>query len=217
MRRHGPRQACAFVFFVAALVQSMRAGPGNNEKPLRVKLIVVGQKNCRGGPSSSEVSAVHLKLRLEIVNRSERNLIVAKGIGAAWYGIILAKDEQALAAGIYESDQNIDWVVTESNLQSPPIKAPSKEFTILAPGKSFEVESVVDIQVQRDASSPVRGLLQPGNHVLQLDLGTWPHVIRPEQFRESWKKYGELVYEPVKSEPLPFRVPPEADFAKCGL
>ena len=78
---------------------------------------------------------------------------------------------------------------------------------ILAPGKSFQVKSIVDI--------PVNGLLQPGDHVLQLDLGTWPHVTPAEQFKESWKKYGELVYEPVKSEPLPFHVPPEADFTKC--
>jgi len=208
MQSHAPSQICVFVFLCALLVLSVWAQPGNNEKPLRVKLTAVGQENC-AGQSSSETSVVHLKLQLEITNLSGRKLIVAKSIGAAWYGIIFAKDEQAVAAGTYESKLNIDWAVSESELQSPPIKAPPAGFTILAPGKSFRVESIVDI--------PANGLLQPGDHVLQLDLGTWPHVTPAEQFKASWKKYGELVYEPVKSEPLPFHVPLEADFTKCRI
>jgi hypothetical protein len=207
MRRNGPRQICVPVLLVAALVQSVLAGLGNDEKPLRVKLTAIGQKNCRGRPNSSDSSVVRLKLQLEITNVSDRNLIVAKDIGAAWYGYIVAKDEQALAAGIYEDNPNIDWAGNESNLQSPPVNAPPAGFTILGPGKSLEVESIVYITVRRDALA--------GNHVLRLDLGTWFYVSPPEQFRESWKKYGELVYEPVKSEPMPFRVPPEADFARC--
>jgi hypothetical protein len=206
MRSHAPRRICVFVLFGALLVHSVWAQPGNNEKPLRVKLTAVGQENC-SGQNSSEASVVHLKLQLEITNLADRKLIVARSIGAAWYGIIVAKDEQAVAAGTYESNLNIDWVVSESELQRPPIKAPPVEFTILAPGKSFQVKSIVDI--------PVNRLLQPGDHVLQLDLGTWPHVTPAEQFKEGWKKYGELVYESVKSEPLRFQVPPEADFTKC--
>lgn len=209
MRQSGRRQLCILVLLVAALFQPVLAGPGNNEKPLRVKLAAIGQENCLGRPNTT-VSVVHLKLRLEITNLSDRKLIVAKSVGAAWYGYILAKDAQALAAGIYEEKPNIDWVVTKSNLQSPPVSAPPAEFTILGPGKSFEVESNVDIPVARyDALS--------GNHVMQLNLGTWPHVSPPEQFRESWKKYGDLVYEPVKSEPIPFHVPPEKDFTKCSF
>lgn len=205
MRNHPPRQICVFVFFGALLVHSVCAQPGN-ERPLRVKLTAVDQENC-SGQSNSEASVVHLKLQLEITNVSERKLIVAKSIGAAWYGIIFAKDEQAVAAGTYESNLNIDWAVSESELRSPPIKVPPAEFTILAPGKSFQVKSNVNI--------PVNGSLKSGDHVLQLDLGTWPHVTPGEQFKKSWKKYGELVYEPVKSEPLPFHLPPEADFTKC--
>jgi hypothetical protein len=205
MRRRG--QLCILVLLVAALFQPVLAGPGNSEKPLRVKLAAIGQENCLGLPNTS-VSVIHLKLRLEITNLSDRKLIVAKSIGAAWYGYVLAKDEQALATDVYEQKPNIDWVVTESNFRNPPIKAPPAEFAILGPGKSFEVESNINIPVDHyDALS--------GNHVIQLELGTWPHATSPEQFRESWKKYGDLVYEPVKSEPMPFRVPPEANFTKC--
>jgi len=214
MRRLRPRQICVLLLLVAPLVQPILAGPGTNEKQLKVKLAAIGQENCLGGPDKN-APAVHLKLRLEITNLGDKKLIVSKSIGAAWYGIILASDEQALAAGIYESNLNIDWMLTKSNLQSPPIKSLPAEFAILGPGKSFEVESVIYIAVQPHALPPVYGLLGPGNHVLQLDLGTWFHVSRPEQFKESWKKYGELAYEPVKSDPLSFRVPPEADFAKC--
>lgn len=207
MRPFGQRQICFFVLLFAGLVQFVRAGSGNSEKPLRVKLSVVSQENCRG--DSSSVPVIGLKLRFEIANLSDRKLIVTRTIGAAWYTYILAKNDQALAAGIYEENPNIDWVVTESNRRSPPTEAPSSEFTILEPGKSFNVETTVSIPTY-----PPDFLL--GNHVIQLDLGTWPHVSPPERFRKSWKKYGDLVYKPVKSESVPFRVPPEKDFTKCG-
>lgn len=206
MRQLGQRQICFLLLLFAALVQFVGAGSGNSEKPLRVKLSVISQENCRRDRSS--VPVINLKLRLEIVNLSDRKLIVARRIGAAWYTYILAKNEQALAARSYEENPNIDWVVTESNRQSPPIEAPSAEFTILDPGKSFDVETAVSIPTY-----PQDALL--GNHVIQLDLGTWPHVSPPERFRESWKKYGDLVYKPVKSESVLFRVPPEKEFTKC--
>ena len=181
---------------------------GNNEKPLKVKLSLVGQENCRG--DSSSVPVVRLKLRLEITNLSDRKLIVWKGIGTAWYGYILAKNEQTLAADIYEENPNIDWVVSESDRRSPPSEAPSTEFTILDHDKSFEVRSNVYL-----AAYPHDALL--GNHVIQLNVGTWPHVSAPEQFRDSWRNYGALVYEPVKSESLRFRVPPETLFTNCAV
>ena len=215
MRCLRTRQICVFLFSVSVLIQPVLAGPETSEQQLKVKLTAIGQENCLGGPNRSDASAVHLKLRLEITNLTDRKLIVSKGIGAAWYGIILARDERALAAGIYESNIDIEWAPSKSDLQSPPITAPPDEFAILGPGKSFEVASITVIAVQPDAMALLKGLPGPGNHVLQLDLGTWFHVSRPEQFKESWKKYGELVYDPVKSDPLPFRVPSKADFAKC--
>jgi hypothetical protein len=204
-RKLGKRQIC-FLVLLVALVQSVCVGSGNPEKQLRVKLSVISQDNCQG--NSSSVPVIGLRLRLEITNSSDRKLIVARKIGAAWYTYTLAKNEQALAAGIYEENPNIDWVVTESDRQSPPAEAPSSEFAILDPGKSFDVETTVSIPTY-----PQDALL--GDHVIQLNLGTWPHVSPPEQFRESWKKYGDLVYKPVKSESVFFRVPPEKDFTKC--
>jgi hypothetical protein len=191
------------LLLVVALVQPMRAGQESNEKPLEVKLTALGQEDCRGGQSNLADSAVHLKLRLEIINLTNRKLIVSRGAGVIWYGIIVAKDEQTLAAGIYEYKPIIDWM---SNIIDPYFEAPSAEFTILSPGKSFSVESTVYIVES----------LPPGDHVLQLSLGTWFHLQRPQRFKENWKKYGELVYEPVKSEPLRFCVPPETEFAKCN-
>jgi len=189
---------------VVALFAS--TAPRNDEKPLRVRLSAVGQVNC--SEDSSSVPVIRLSLLLEITNRSDRKLIVARRIGSAWYGYILAKNEQALAAGTYEANPNIDWLVTESDRRSPPTDAPSAEFAILDPWKSLDVYTTVYIPTYpRDA------LL--GNHVIQLNLGTWPHVAPPEQFKESWQKYGALIFEPVKSEPLGFRVPPEKDFTKC--
>ena len=176
---------------------------------------MTGQQNCRGRQSNSEDPVVRLKLQLEVTNPTDKRLIISKHIGAAWYGVTVAKDEDALAAGTYESNLNIDWSMTASNEQPLPTDVPPAEFNILGPGESFEGKSIVYVLVQRDGLPPSGGLLGPGNHVLQLGLGTWFHVPRPEQFKESWKKYGELVYEPVKTNPLQFRVPPYSDFGEC--
>ena len=189
MQRLRPRQICVLVLvlLVVPLIQPMFAGPGKNEKHLKVKLTPISQENCLAGPDKN-APVVQLKLRLEVINLSERKLIVSRDIGKAWYGITLARDEQALAAGIYESNLDIEWALSKSVKQSPPATAPPAEFVILAPGKSFEVELVIGVAVQPHALPPVDGSLQPGNHVLQLDLGTWFHVSRPEQFKESWKE-----------------------------
>jgi hypothetical protein len=184
-----------------------------NEKQLEVTTTKTGQQNCR--PGSSDLPVVRLKLRLEITNLTDKKLIISKSIGAASYGMTVAKDEHALAAGDYESNANLDWSESESNAQRPPTNAPPAEFIILGPEQSFATEWVFYVLVQRETVPASGGLLKPGIHVLQLDLGTWLYVQRPEQFKESWKKYGELVYEPVKSEPLQFLVPPYSDFAEC--
>jgi hypothetical protein len=123
MRRNGQRQICFLVLSLSALVQFALARSRNSEKPLRVKLSVISQENCSGDNSS--VPVIRLRLRLGITNLSDRKLIVARSIGAAWYRFILAKNEQALAAGTYEESSNIFWLVTESDRRSPPTEAPS--------------------------------------------------------------------------------------------
>ncbi len=202
MRWRGTIHAFVPILLFAILVQPIIAEPKNTEKPLKVKLMTIGQENCLGDPSWSAASAVHLKLRLEIINLTNRRLIVSRAIGVVWYDFIVAKDRQTLAAGIYEYKPIIDWM---TDIQSPQIEAPSAEFTILSRGKSFNVESTVYL------IEP----LESGSHVLQLTLGTWFHVQRPESFRKSWKKYGDLVYDPVRSDSLSFLVPAETDFVRC--
>jgi hypothetical protein len=214
MRADRLKQICVLLFFVAAPLHHIRAGATDRQKQLEVKLRIVEQDNCAA--RSSSVPVVYLKLRMEIKNLTDIRLIVSKDIGKAWYGIVVAKDDRALADGSYESDLNIDWAVTKFNAQNPPTGAPPAEFVLLGPGKSFFTESTVTLPVQLDhVSSSTNGQLQPGNHVLQLDLGTWLHVPAPETFKESWKKYGELAYAPTKSNPLQVRIPPATDFATC--
>lgn len=196
------------VFFLAAFAfLPAFAGNKNGQEQVEVKLDKIGQKNC-SGQNTSEASVVRLSLRLEVVNLTDTKLIVSKGIGAAWYGVIIAKDQKALADGNYELNMNIDWAPTGSTLKSPPSEAPpTDEFTVLGPAKSLIVETTVYLPLQRE--------LQSGEHALQLDLGTWFHVVPAEQFRESWKKYGELLYLPTKSDAVSFRVPPATEFTKC--
>lgn len=180
-------------------------------KQLEVKLRQTGQSNCR----NSDGATVYLKLELEITNVTQTKVIVSKRIGSKWYGTTVARDERAFSEGSFESDWNIDWFPTESDLENPPENAPPAEFTILEPGKSFFAEGKAVLPAQVDSPSPSSDLLPPGNHVLQLDLGTWFHVSAAEPFRDSWKKFGNLVYRPTKSEFLHFRVPPIAEFTDC--
>jgi len=200
------RQALRWVIVFAAvtatvswIVLDRRGTAADPANQLEVKVAEIGQENCRG-TSTSEVSVVRLKLRLEIKNIAGTKLIVSKNIGLAWYGITVKR-------GNAYTEINNDWMVTD--LRTPPSDAPSPDFTILIPGKSFTVETTVYLPLSKELPPREQG-------ALQLDLGTWFYVADAKLFKTKWAKYGELVYQPKISEPLSFRIPPETEFAKCG-
>jgi len=185
----------------------------SDEQSLKVNLKVITRKYCRG---EADVGVIWLNLRLQVINRTDRKLIVQKNIGRAWHRTIVAVDEEGLAEGTYEYDPEIMFSLTESEARGPSGAVPGEDFVILEPGKSFEAESFVDVTVATGAPSRLnRDLIRKGNHVLQLKLSTWPYVVRPEPFRDEWKEYGRLVYESVKCEPLPLPVPQDSEFQNC--
>ena len=211
MRLHAAERFSLLLPLAFLLAQPAIVNPTSDEQPLEVKAKVISQRYCRG---ESDVEAIWLNLRLQVINGTDEKLIVQKNIGHAWYRTIVARDKEALAKGVYEDDPEIMW--GEAEVRGPSGVVPGEDFTILEPGKSFETESFVDVVVAIGAPSPLnKGLIRTGNHVLQLKLRTWPYVVRPEPFREKWIKYGQLVYESVKSEPLALFVPQDSEFQYC--
>jgi hypothetical protein len=213
MRMCSVNECFRILLLTVVLTQSSHVGLTGESQPLKVNLKILNQKYCSG---ESSISAVQLALRLEVFNVTHKTLIVQKSIGRAWYREIVARDEESLAAGDFEYNPNIEFLPTKSDEQVPSTDAPGDDFILLGPGKSFEAESLVDIPTRTGALSPLnKGLIQAGDHVLQLRLTTWTLLSQPETFRKSWQRYGELVYEKVKSEPLRLRVPPESELESC--
>ena len=214
MRRHAAERFSLLLLLTFLLTPPAIVRPISDEQSLKVNLKVITQKYCRRG--GADVGAIWLNLRLQVINRTDRKLIVLKNIGRAWYRTIVAADEKALAEGTYESDPEIMFTMLESEVRGPSGVVPGEDFVILEPGKSFEAESFIDVTVAVGAPSRLnRDLIRKGNHVLQLKLSTWPFVVRPEPFRDEWKEYGRLVYESVKCEPLPLPVPQDSEFQNC--
>jgi hypothetical protein len=213
MRLHAAERFSLLLPLAFLLAQPAIVNPTGDEQSLEVNPKVISQRFCRG---ESGVGAIWLNLRLQVINGTDKKLIVQKNIGRAWYRTIVARDKEALAKGVYESDPEIEFMSGEAEVRGPSDMVPGADFTILEPGKSFETESFVDVVVAVGAPSPLnKELIRTGNHVLQLKLSTWPYVVRPESFREKWKKYGKLVYESVKSEPLALSVPQDSEFQDC--
>ena len=213
MRRAQRKQLLwILLIFSAGLVLPALAGSASEGQPLKVKLAMLTQRYCRG---SGDVWAIWLKLQLQTTNITGRKLIVQKTIGRAWYTPIVARDEKALAEHDFEEAPMVEFAPTESEIRGPSQDL-DKDFVILAPGESFEAESSVDLLVGAGAPSPTnKGLIRTGVHVLQLRLATWTYATPPKPFRDKWKDFGELLYETVKSEPLPLRVPLESEFENC--
>jgi hypothetical protein len=191
---------------VAAALHSTSSGTDTGERRIEVKLTKLSQRNC-AGRFASDGPVMRLKLRLTVTDVSDSKLIVSQGIGKAYYEMIVGRNERELADGRYESTMDPEWEMDEPNADAPPPSAPTTEFRILKPGNSFHVDSEIYLATWRE--------IRVGDHVLQLDLGTWLHRSSAERFSERWKKYGALVFQPVKSDVIGFQVPAATQFVPC--
>ena len=153
------------------------------------------------------------KLRVHVVNQTKEKLIVERA--ASGYGIYVARDAEKLSKGIYEYRTSINWVVDTPIPDKPVMMSPGSNFAILAPGDSYDGFSDFWASVRRADLPSIGGTLQPGSHVLQLEVVTWDYQNNPAEFQKSWEPFGRLVYKPVKTEPFALNLPPDPKLDSC--
>jgi hypothetical protein len=146
---------------------------------------------------------------VKYVNRGQRAVILEKAIGKAWYSVKVARTLEDLHAGNYEYNPNIDWFFTDKDKlpDKPNAKSPSQDFVILSPGQMFESEIDAAVVAQYENPKNFVGSIRPGVHVLQLELSAWSHTGESSEFAKSWRKFGDLATDVIKTEPLEIRIP----------
>jgi hypothetical protein len=99
--------------------------------------------------------------------------------------------------------------VTENGM-----RIPNAAFAILNPGESFEnVMKFGDLDVRCDD----KGKIHSGNHVLQLGIGGWVYTaINAKEMATRWQKFGRLIYESFRTEPISFDIPSDPDTHPCA-
>lgn len=185
-----------------------------DQQPLRATAERIRQRFCYG---DAETFVLQLKLRLRFVNRTANKLILDKEIGKAWYGVTVARNEEDLAAGKYESNPNIDWFFSDKVKlpKEPSLKSPGPGFALLAPGQAFDTEIDTGVVAQYDNPNEIKGAIRPGVHLFQMKLSAWNRFARPEQFEKRWVQFGQLVTGEIRTEPLEIHIPTNPNVENC--
>jgi len=100
-----------------------------NEQMLKVVPRLTSQRYCY---ADAETFSVLLKLRVRYVNETDKELILDKKIGEAWYSVMISRTTDDLAAGKYEYNPNIDFFPTQ-NTKAPKPDSPALHFAVIKP------------------------------------------------------------------------------------
>jgi hypothetical protein len=179
-------------------------------QPLKATIIqIVAQKFCEEKTGYTIIQ----NLRVHVVNETKEKLIIERVTSG--YGVYVARDVEKLSKGVYEYHTSMNWVVDVPVPDKPVTMSPGANFAILAPGESYDGFADFWAPVRRPDLPPMVGTLQPGSHVLQVQVVTWDYQSNPEEFRKSWERFGKLIYKPVKTEPFALNLPTDPKFDNC--
>jgi hypothetical protein len=207
-----------FALAVTALATTSSVSPTDDPQPLKVTAEIIGQKYC---PTNDTEYTIIFKLRMRFENQTNRKLIVDKSVGTGIFDIQIAADSKSFSDGEYEyspiKEREGFFVGPDGKEVKEQLDFPGPNFTILAPGESFQVEN----DFNADGIGPLygfparRGALQPGNHVLGIWLSVWAYHANPEEVRKKWEPFGYLVYKGVLAGPIPFNLPAVQKIERC--
>lgn len=172
---------------------------------LSASLTILSQTYCHVDTDS--FSAL-IGFRLHLTNTADASVIVSRRIDSPDI-VRVAKDLATAENGQFEFVLNGDKFVTE-NPKNPPFgDAPSTEdFAVLSPGQSYDVNLSVAIPGTKESSSR-HGLVDRGQHILQVGISTWPYYGYgdAQALRQKWAQFGDLQLGLVYSSFVPFRIP----------
>lgn len=172
---------------------------------------IIERKYCNGG-------GMLLILQSKYKNVGEANLILFK-YAQSPFEYRVSQSNKAARAKKYEQ------VISPMMGSGPSLvhfgdEPPNDYFVILGPGQSYTPVNTITIPMFIvDAKRGSRDYLGPGEHVLQLNISTWPfdNVVE-EELRIRWQRFGILRTKPVLSLPMVFQVerPNERSLSDCN-
>lgn len=195
---------CVVTFYAQPRSRSAtrQADNAQQKKPLQLTASIINQKYCVG---DAELDVLGINVRLTFTNIGRQPLILYKGSSLV-SRIMISRNQEDAAARRFEVDATFTHVTTggRKRIDEP---VPGKLFVILPPGGSFETETGASVFVAREESGKIEGSVKSGDHVLLVEVATWTGSKElAERLRTRWQRYGLLWYEPVISQPLPFKV-----------
>lgn len=207
-------QLCLIVICVVFACFDALAQAGNNKQGddresqngIVLETAVLSQGYCRS-------DNLHLRLRLKYTNVGTETRILYKHT----FGIfrhMVSSDSAAALKGKYQYNPLLQINISMPN--EIDSAAPNNSlFTILKRNESHSLEVDIHLLID-DGKERSRDFLRPGNHALQLLVGTWyrdPALARTLAAR--WRNYGVLHWWDIKSEPMTFTIEPFTGAINC--
>lgn len=176
---------------------------GNNEKAqLQLTTSIIKQVSC--APND-----MRFTLKLIFRNIGQKPIILNKKylMGGVW----VSRDVEAAAAEKYETYLQYSFVGSDEGLE-PPVFS---DFLILKPGEVYEREDQAGF-LTNYVTPEAGGYFQPGTHVLQIAVGTWPYTVGDEPYRSEWRDKGFLWSQGMMSVPMPFSFKLDRPISNCS-
>ena len=184
---------------------------GEAKDSLLLSTSIVSQKYCQG---DMDLDSLRLVLSLNFTNVGRKSLILYKGSSLV-SRLMISRDLKELAERRFEVNSSLTQVTDESSekISGPE---PNELFITLPPGASYKTEATISIFVVRGRGSKIPGAVPAGDHVLQIEVPTWPASNDlAKTLRNLWQSSGCLWYEPMTSSPMEFKVESERDVVDC--
>lgn len=214
-------RSCVAVLFVCVAVCAVggaqtacpkKAGPeGAARQQLQLTLTPVEQKYCAG---DGELDVLDMRLRLRYTNKGRHPVILYKGAGNVLRIMVSRNVEEARNKLFEVNASSTEISAGETGIDYAP--TPSPAFVVLAPEDTYETETGASVFVRRTAALRIEGSVPPGDHVLQLQIATWPETgSLAEKLRVRWRESGYLWSDPVTSEPMAFKIMEQRTVVEC--
>lgn len=206
-----------FPYLSATHVQSRTDGEHHTalqekqQPPLRLAVDIVDQNYC---PGDADLDGLRINVRLTYTNVSDRRLILYKGSNLV-SRIMIGENLANIGAGQFKVDSSLTQLTTEGG-KCFKGSVPSSCFAVLQPGTSYEVRATVGVFALRDDTREIAGAVKSGEHVLQLEVSTWPNSkLLAEELGRRWQRSGCLWYESVRGAPIQFTVEKQRKVVDC--
>lgn len=178
---------------------------------LQLTMKIVGEAYCKG---DSELDGLRLDVLFNYTNVGNQPLILYKGSNLVSRTMVSRNPVDA-AAKRFELNSSLTQL-TAGGSECFKGLVPNKCFVILTPDSSYEVKGVVGIFAVRDDARRIEGAISSGEHVLQVEVPTWPESNELAiKFRSLWQPSGCLWYEPLTSSPMSFTVAKQRKIVDC--